>query len=664
MERIQKYPKTIGDFVDAKDFSNMDNSSSATNSTTLNTVLKHAVERVDVNRASTSLNINASTLSKQIKVTGTDGNEYLIPAMLWQKPKKPTINCSDTIICTSKDDKLNVTITNNNSGGGTIYYTLNGNNPEVGKSGTKTGTSFSVIPTFNEEVESVTIKAMVVYAGLSSEIVSKNVTLKRKLKITLSYAPSNPGEGTAMYYSPSGTVIATSNQSLSTTDHSPLVWVNSKQEGDNDMTFYEDTQGGNGGNIWFEVSQNGTGANDGWIPADRVYGQNLLIRHLHPLTISAISPNINANVNAGDNGRYEPYKRLSMSAEKNKNLQGEDITTWVSYKVIYNGNIINPNTNQISDSQSRFNRINDFTSQSILIYGDCNVSGITSAVTENTPDGVKFWKGQTASKDFTCRHLKAPSVTHTAVEGSHSLTNTITNSGEWASAITFTMSKTNVKETVNGSAVGGDIYYTTNSTNPTITSSKYTTPVLISPSSAGENSVIKESVRAIHACDTWITSDITKKPSTAVTYNRPYVYLRTYNKSMLNGSSVDAFFGNSANHATIRGILNGSNNAQLHILKTENSGQPLLFETRKAKGDFSTDANAITVNYDANSGTIFAYPKSWGQVTSILSGQIPYQSAFSSVEIQINGVAYYVYYANTLGSVGSNFIYDITLSAN
>ena len=661
MERIQKYPKTIGDFVDAKDYSNLDNSSSSANTTTLNTVLKHAVERVDVNKTTTSLNINASTLSKQIQVIGTDGNMYLVPAMLWQKPKKPTINCSDSIICTSKDDKLNVTITNNNSGGGTVYYTLNGDNPVAGGSTTRTGTSFSITPTFNEEIETVTIKAMVVYAGLSSDIISKTVSLKRKLKITLSYSPSNPGEGTAMYYSPSGTVIATSNQSLSTTDHRPLTWVNSKQEGNNDMTFYEDTQGGNNGNIWFEVSQNGTGANDGWLPADRVYGQNLLIRHLYPLSIAALSPDINT----GDSGRYEPYKRLTITAGKNKNLQGQDITTYVSYKVVYNGNILNPNNNQASDTQSRFNSIDDFTSQSILIYGDCNVSGITSAVTENTPDGVKYWKGQTASENFVCRHLKAPNVTYQAVADSHTLTNTRTDSGEWASAVTFTMTKTNVKEADN-TTVGGEIHYTTNSTNPTPSSSKYDTSVPISPSTTGENSITKESVRAIHTCDTWITSDVTKKPSSTVTFNRPHVYLGTYNKSALNGSNIDTFFNNSANQTAIRGILNNSNNAQLHILKTDNSGQPLLFETRKAKGEFSStnDTNAITVNYDANSGTIFAYPKSWGRVSTILSGQIPYQSAFSSVEMQINSVAYYVYYANTLGSVGSNFIYDITLSAN
>ena len=139
MERIQKFPKTIGDFVKVKDFSKLNNASDTENATELNDALQHAVERVDVNKSQASLTISAAALPKQIVVQGTDGNTYLVPAMLWEKPNKPTVTVSTndgvtptkvtvsgrdsyTRVSTSTNGKFSVTV-RNNAAGGTLKYT-------------------------------------------------------------------------------------------------------------------------------------------------------------------------------------------------------------------------------------------------------------------------------------------------------------------------------------------------------------------------------------------------------------------------------------------------------------------------------------------------------------------------------------------------------------
>ena len=182
MDKIQKYPKTIGDYVKVKDYSKenssvvSDQANASANTTELNEALKNAVERVDSVGAMT---VSDSSLKQAIKIIGTDGKEYLVKAMLWDKPAQPTIKADfvpkggtrkTTVTsgaCVSVEDAFKVTISHTN-GGGKIYYTT-GTTVEGTATPTTSSTQYSSEITFHPnlatERQDIVIKAIVNYTA-------------------------------------------------------------------------------------------------------------------------------------------------------------------------------------------------------------------------------------------------------------------------------------------------------------------------------------------------------------------------------------------------------------------------------------------------------------------------------------------------------------------
>lgn len=663
MERIQKFPKTIGDFVKVKDFSKLNNASDTENATELNDALQHAVERVDVNKSQASLTISAAALPKQIVVQGTDGNTYLVPAMLWEKPNKPTVTVSTndgvtptkvtvsgrdsyTRVSTSTNGKFSVTV-RNNAAGGTLKYTREGSASPVT---IQNNTVVLFTPSMNVHTEKVVLHFYVEYTGKKSDETVIELNFKRKLKLSFVYSPSNPGEGTDMYFSPFGTVTAKTNQASG--DSKVPTWTNSKSTGTNSMTFYTDTPHTD---YWFKASipDTNASANDGWEDSDAETGEDLLIRHLHYLTITTTKPSISGISSLDD--KYQPYLNYRFATTANKDLNGNDIVTSVTYKITYNNNIQNKNTN-LSDAHNQ----NDIspTKQPIsywdtakYVNGNSVISGHTSAPDETAPDGRTYsWKGQVASKTIECRNLMKPTVTYASIADTHNGDSSASTNNPWADGVKFTATATTQKDE-NGTTLTNTLYYDNPKDSNNGITLPYSSPFTISGNTGGEQTITKDTVLVQQQKATWTPSEVAKAPTADVKYNRPHVYYGLWQRSNTtltasdseNSTKVEQFF-NGLNAQGLTQILETSNVGKYHIVKTSGT-QPLLFKDKK-------------VSYEPHvSAPIVAYPSSWGRMGTVSNGSVDYLD-YSEVTITMRGVSYNVIYKNNLkGGVteGINF---------
>lgn len=635
MEKFQKFPNTTGQFVKVQDHSKLDSTSSTSDETKLDVALKHAVERVDYNSNTQSLAFSGSTFSKQILVIGTDGNQYLIPAFLWEKPSAPTVvvlnydrNPSSGYTKTVTNTNQAMTIKIAKSGDGKIFYKIdNGTETAFPSNG-----QLTVTPDMRSHCQTKVVTIYEKYAGQVSDETTVTLNYWRKLDLTLTYTPdSTNGEngGTAhstMYYSPSGMVIASTNQSIAGDTREP-VWTNDQGTNENRMIFYTDISA-NAYGFQASLDDSSADANDGWETSDKKFSKALQIRHLHIPVATAVNPQIN-NVSGDAKGKYEPYKNLVISATESRNTNGSAVTLSTSYQIVYSHNIFNPGSNQIN-----VNVINEaINATHTRIYGDVTVTGRIDALVPETINGTDYyWAGQAFSDVVTeCRHLPKPSI-------EQDLPSTPNESGNWVSGVKFTMSAPDHLVDSDGeTAVSENIVYTSGSST---TEREYTAPIILSGDSYITQTVAKNTFKAKRKVATWITSEQVSAPSESVVYDKPEVYYGVWNASELGyiktNNKFPDFFVNPLDDDKIKTALGKSVVKRYNLEKATSTSEPLLFAGNKKKLD-----NGI--------GHIVAYPSSWGEITYIDNGAIPY-SDFNTKTITLKGVNYRVYYkANVNG---------------
>lgn len=650
MQKIQKYPKTIGDYVKVNDYSLEKSSDSSEkgkasgNTVELNDALRNAVERVDVH--STNYTI---TNNKLIKIVGTDGNDYFISAMLWEKPKKPTFKVkfnsgtertysADTTvsgISVSTEDVFNVTLTAPNSGG-KMYYFLGSTEdgtpkPTAESKGTEYSGQLHINATLNEEVQRVVIKAGFWYTDKMSDIITLQLELHRKIKVFLGYTPSNSND---MAYSSYGVVSATTNQ-IGHGTVSPTWNAIKKVNGSNvdarvdHLTFYEDTSGTD---YSFKATQNG------WISSDVTNGNNLQIRHLRPFEILEGTSNINTDIGSD----YEPHKPFSIrfSGEGSYDTKGVLVIPKVHYNVVYS----NPTRTNISDRT--LSNIGDITN----VSGNCNVSAWTIADAESvteTLNGTEYtssysWKGQSATKAIRCRNLPTPTITYNRTTDTHAKGSQVNSNNQWASGMTFSISAAAIKDSNNSNVASGLYYSSGSSVN---VNTQYSSPFTISfTNSPSGGTIAANSVKAQRRVDTWTNSEIATAPPSNQVISKPHVYVGTYSYNDGNGgqtaknyssAQIDAIFTEWKNGGTLSGIVTDA--SKMNYVHAEKA---TISEIYNYPLTFVTGLNA----------PLIAFPKGWGEVKTITDGQQDYTKTFNKIECSINGLDYYVYYFNTLGS--------------
>lgn len=635
MDKIQKYPKTIGDYVKVKDYSKenssvaSDQANASANTTELNEALKNAVERVDSVGAMT---VSDSSLKQAIKIIGTDGKEYLVKAMLWDKPTQPTIKADfvpkegtrkTTVTsgaCVSVEDAFKVTITHTN-GGGKIYYTT-GTTVEGTATPTTSSTQYSSEITFHPnlatERQDIVIKAIVNYTGQNSDVRVATLSFYRKIKLTLAYSPSNvadtttPGMGghSPMYFSAYGTVTASTNGANSPT------WTNSKGGNTNSMTFYEDTPG----TYWFKATESG------WLDSDITYGVPLEIRHLRLFSIYEQSPGINS----GNDGAYEPYKRFGVTVSgTTTDTNGNQVNPTLHYKITYS----NPSRTDVTSTME--------LGITRSVSGNCIVSAWTTASGES---GYPDWQGQSADKDIACRNLPAPTITYARTGDSHQNGSSVSgNTNQWASGMTFTVAGTALKDSDNSTAVALGLYYS--SGNSANVNTQYGGSFTISfGNSATGGTIQANSVKAQRRVSGWTDSPIATAPSSNQVISKPHVYVGTYSYDDGNNgqtaknysaAQIDAIFTGWKNGGTLSSVV--TNPSSMNYVHAEKS---TISEIYNFPLTFVTGLNA----------PLIAYPKAWGEVKTITDGQQDYTKTYNKIECNIGGLTYYVYYFNTLGS--------------
>ena len=681
MEKFQKFPNTTGQFVKVQDHSKI-SSKSDKDDTMLDAALQNAVTRVDVNTDKRNLSFNASTYAQQVCVIGTDGNRYLIPAFVLAKPNKPTVTVSNgsytgivtendmdgdgsidtasgwTKVVTSKDDAQRVTITAVSNGPGTVYY-------KKGKSGQEIQMpSGGIKPEPSMAVHHETIDYIIYtkYAGEVSDKVYVKIKYTRKLAITFTYTPNRTNESgsiehSPMYYSPSGMVIAHTNQMLGN-DNGEVKWKNSQNRTfvrDNEMLwtdymiFFQDT---NGSDYWFEATKGDVQGNDGWEPSDRTSGDDLLIRHLHIPTVftKRPEPSIN-NLNGDTTGIYEPYKSLIVKDETgSKNANGDNVTVYVDYKISYASpnNILNPR----SYNETEFGQVSKlFTNEPIselsytnhrYICGDCSISGNVHASDETVEnEGTFAWKGQTfVLNGIQCRHLPKPNITYSSLTTPSVAQD---HSGGWTYGYKFTMSKnsTTIKDEARQS-VNDSILYHRNNEQDTV----YSTDVVYSGDSYSEQTIAQNSIKAKVQADTWITSEETKSPSTNLTYDKPQVHYGVWKAHDLGITEANNDFTSITNltENQIKSALTMSDNVSVYNI------------TPGGKIVISNGAKASSYNlmWSYGQGPIVAFPESWGQVNiaggNITNGTSGSYSDFKEDTVTLKGIRYRVYYKTNIAN--------------
>lgn len=633
MKKIQKYPKTIGNLVDVKDPSiywekNYGDYTSERDDNNLDNVLGHLVERIDIVNQE-NVKVDATKVGeKQICLKGTDGNDYLIPCVAWQKPPKPVIDVynsktnakTTSIDCVDTSDKLKVTISANGlTQNYTIYYTVDGTTPTTGS--TRYNGAFYITPTMNEEDQKVTIKAIVYYTGLDSDVATVDSHLYRKLSVTFSYLPSDPGLDTDMYFSPSGATVANINQSAYVNPE-VIKWENSQGTDTNSMIFFKDTQGSD---IWFKASA------VGWKPSDITSSkEDLTIRHLRHFGIYETSPNIN-NI-SGSEGKYEPYKNFYVTITGSTyDISGNEITPTITYKIEYD------KTNTIGRTDVSNKQLSPL-SETPTVSGNCTVSAVISAPAENI-GGVNYeWETQNASKTISCRNLPTPTINVGYTADTHGGD---TSNNEWAEGAVFTVNHIGLKDSDKTSVVGTGLFYATNGS--TSINKNYSSPFTINGTN-GTTTIAKNSVSAQRRVESWTDSDIAYAPTSNIIINRPHVYFGYWR-------AVDTGLTNKKTSTEIETYFNSLSNDDLITILTTDSIS-LLHVTDKSK--LSDKTSAISLSYSVNTNApIIAYPKAWGVLTKIDDGATTYTDSFSFREVTIGSVDYYTYYWKSLSMNGT-----------
>jgi hypothetical protein len=667
MEKFQKFPNTTGQFVKVQDHSKI-TSQSDKDDTMLDTALQNAVARVDYNGDPRALSFNASTYAQQVFVLGTDGNKYLIPAFALAKPKKPTVTVSNgsyvgnitendmdgdgnidtasgwTKTVTDKSQEQRIKITAISNGPGTVYF-------KRGKDGQETQMpSAGLYPEPSMRVHHETIDYIIYtkYAGEVSDNVYVKVKYDRKLAITFTYTPNRTNESgsiehSPMYYSPSGMVIAHTNQMLGD-DEGEVTWTNSQGRtfvrnneafGTDYMIFYQDT---NGSDYWFEAKKSD------WEPSVRTTGDDLRIRHLHIPTVFTKRPEPNINVLNGDTeGIYEPYKSLIVKDETgSKNANGDDVAVQVDYKITYANNILNPR----SYNETEFGQITKtFTNEPIselsytnhrYVCGDCSISGNVHANAETVEnEGTFAWKGQTfILNGIQCRHLPKPNIAYNEVA-----TPLVPDdsSGGWIYGYKFTMSKnsTAIKDEAR-QRVNDSILYNKDN-NPY---EVYSTDVVYSGDSYSAQTIAQNSIKAKVQADNWITSEETKSPNTNLTYDKPQVHYGVWKAQDLG---ITTSFGSiSLTNDQIKSALTMTNNVSVYDITP---GEKIVI----ANGAKASSYNLV---WGYGQGPIVAFPASWGKVNiaggNITNGTSGSYSDFNEATVELKGITYNVYYKTNI----------------
>lgn len=635
MEKFQKFPNTTGQFVKVQDHSKLDDNSATADETKLDVALEHAVTRVDYNKNTQSLAFNGTTFAKQILVKGTDNKDYLIPAFLWEKPNAPKVTVLNydnfsssgyTRTITNTNQAMTIKITG--QGDGKVYYKIN----DGTEAAFPTSKQKDIVPDMASYCQTITVTLYEKYAGQVSDEVTIVLNYWRKLALSLSYTPnSTNGDngGTAhstMYYSPSGMVIATTNQIAG--DTRVPTWNNEQGNGTNKMMFYTDTPAET---YWFQASidNSSADANDGWVTSDKTYAKALQIRHLHIPVATAENPQIN-NVSGDANGIYEPHKNLVIAAEESHNTNGGTVALSTSYQISYSNNIYSPGSNQIN-----VNVINEaINAAHTRIYGDVMVTGRIDALAPEHINGTDYyWSGQ-AFNDLSiqCRHLPKPSI-------KQDLLSSPNKSGNWVNGVKFTMTAPNYLVDSNGTTpVSENIVYTSGSSS---TEYAYSSPIVISGDSYVTKTVAKDTIKAKRKVATWITSDQASAPTNNVVYDKPEVYYGAYDAKKL-GFSVFENTSITLTDSQVKSALSQSTVFKYNIEYNPSTPTNVL--------DFVHMDNVEAIPLESGVGHIVAYPKSWPQTTEFSNGVTKYVGIFNVIEINLKGLDYRVYYRSDLNA--------------